>query len=141
MILVDANILIYAVNRDASHHSAARAWWEATLSESEDVGLAWIVILAFLRVTTRPGILDRPLDPEAAIDYVEEWLAQPFVRLAVPAEGHWAILRNLLLEAGLAGNLTSDAHLAALAVEHGAQLYSTDHDFARFAGVRHVNPL
>jgi len=141
VILVDANLLIYAVNRDEPYHEAALAWWEATLSSTQEVGLAWGVILAFLRVTTRPGILQHPLEPEAALGYVDEWLARPYVRLTAPGERHWPILRNLLHSSGLGGNLASDAHLAALALEHGAHVYSTDHDFQRFAGLRHINPL
>ena len=141
MILVDANLLIYAANKDAAHHSASRAWWHGILSGTEEVALAWIVILAFLRVTTRPGVFPRPLDPQTALNEVNAWLAQPFVSVVGPGERHWAILKNLLNESGLGGNLTSDAHLAALALEHGAQIYSSDHDFRRFAGVRHVNPL
>lgn len=141
MILVDANLLIYAVNRDSPHHARARAWWEETLSESEEVGLAWIVILAFIRITTRPGILSNPLSTERAIAYIEEWLAQPYVNLANGGENQWQIFRNLQLEVGTAGNLTSDTMLASMALELGATIYSADYDFRRFAGVLHVNPL
>ncbi len=141
MILVDANLLIYAINRDAPAHRAARRWWESALSGSESVGLPWIVVLAFLRVTTRHGILERPLTADAAIRFVDEWLSQPVVEMVVPRATHWAALRNLLLAAGTSGNLTSDAHVAALALETGATIYSADYDFRRFAGVSHRNPL
>ena len=141
MILVDANLLIYAVNSDSPHHSGAKSWWETTLSGTEEVGLAWIVILAFLRITTRPGILSRPLSPEMAIAYVDEWLNQPFVSLANGTASQWQIFRNLQLEVGTAGNLTSDTMLASLALELGAAIYSADYDFRRFAGITHVNPL
>ncbi len=141
MILVDANLLIYAVNRDAPHHARARRWWETALSGSERVGLAWVVILAFLRVTTRPGILERPLGTEAAVRYIDEWLDRPMVELVVPGEAHWHILRNLLLSSGTLGNLTSDAHLAAMALACGAEICSADYDFRRFPGIRHRNPL
>jgi toxin-antitoxin system PIN domain toxin len=141
MILVDANLLIYAVNRDAHHHRNARRWLEKALSDTETVGLAWIVILAFLRITTRPGILARPLSVEAATAYIDEWLKRPMVELVVPGDAHWSILRNLVLSAGTLGNLTSDAHLAAMALENGADIYSADYDFQRFQGVRHFNPL
>lgn len=141
MILVDANLLIYAVNSDSAHHAKARSWWEKTLSDSEEVGLAWIVILAFIRITTRPGILSNPLSPEKAIAYVDEWLAQPFVTLANGGENQWQIFRNLQLQVGTAGNLTSDTLLASLAIELGATIYSADYDFRRFVGVKHVNPL
>ena len=141
MILVDANLLIYAVDLDSPSHETARAWLERELSGTTRVGLAWVVILAFLRISTRPGILRKPLPIERAIGYVHEWLAQPYVTVIAPGERHWAILRNLLKATGAAANLVSDAHLAALALEHGAAVYSTDHDFGRFPGIEHVNPL
>lgn len=141
MILVDANLLIYAVDSDSAHHKKARRWLEDVLSRATPVGLAWVVILAFLRITTRAGILRRPLAPEQALAFADSWLEQPYVRAIEPGEGHWEVLRNLLRTVGAAGNLTSDAHLAAIALERGADVYSTDGDFARFPGVRHVNPL
>lgn len=141
MILVDANLLIYAVNSDAHHHEKARDWFETTLSGMTSVGLAWVVILAFLRITTHSALFARPLSPERALDYVDSWLRQPFVTAVAPGSHHWPILRNLLRSSGTAANLTSDAHLAALAIELGAPVYSTDNDFRRFAGLRHVNPL
>lgn len=141
MILVDANILIYAVDADSPHHAPARRWLEETLSGETPVGLAWVVILAFLRITTRAEIVRHPLSPDAALGYVDEWLAQPFVQPVGPGRQHWAILRNLLMTAGMAGNLTSDAHLAALAIEGGRAVYSTDNDFRRFPGIEILNPL
>ena len=141
MILVDANLLIYAVNSDAIQHQQARKWLEQTLSGSTEVGLAWIVILAFIRITTRPGIMTRPLNSNDAISYIDSWLQQPHVQLIAPGANHWPILRNLLKAAGTAGSLTSDAHLAALAIEHGAEIYSADYDFRRYAGITHINPL
>ena len=141
MILVDANLLIYAIDRDSPHHRRAHRWLEDTFSETTAVGLAWIVILAFLRLTTRPGILRRPLRPEQALAFVDDWLAQPYVRAVGPGENHWAVLRSLVKASGTAGNLTSDAHLAALAIEQGCTVCSTDSDFKRFAGLVHVNPL
>lgn len=141
MILVDANVLVYAVDSDSHHHRAARRWLEAALSGSAPVGFAWVVLLAFLRVTTRPGILRTPLPPERALAFVDEWLAQPNARAVVPGEGHWAVLRSLLRSTGTAGNLTSDAHLAALALEHGAAVCSTDRDFERFPGIERIDPL
>jgi toxin-antitoxin system PIN domain toxin len=139
--LVDANVLIYAIDADSSHHASARRWLEQALSGTTPIGLAWIVILAFLRLTTRPGILRKPLPPEGAMAFVDEWLAQPYVRAVGPGEGHWTILRKLLRDSGTAGNLTSDAHLAAMALELGASVCSTDGDFERFAGVDRINPL
>ncbi len=141
MIVVDANLLIYAVDADSPHHGAARRWLEETLSGSTRVGLAWVALLAFLRVTTHPAAVRRPLTVERALAYVDGWLAQPFVEPVAPGEGHWPLLRTLLAATGTAGNLTSDAHLAALALERGAAVCSTDHDFRRFPGLRHVDPL
>jgi hypothetical protein len=141
VILVDANLLIYAVDRDSPHHVPARRWLEKALSGSESLGIPWIVVLAFLRIMTHPGVMRKPLTAENALGYVDGWLRQPFVRLIGPGEKHWPILRNLLTASGTAGNLTSDAHLAALAIEHGGTIASADNDFRRFAGVTHVNPL
>jgi uncharacterized protein len=141
VILVDANLLIYAVDRDSPHHVPARRWLEDTLSGSESVGIPWIAALAFVRITTHPGIMRKPLVAEHAIRYIDGWLRQPFVKLIGPGEKHWPILRSLLTTSGTAGNLTSDAHLAALAIEQGGTVASTDNDFRRFAGVTHVNPL
>lgn len=141
MILVDANVLVYAVDADSPHHRPARRWLEEALSGTTHVGLAWIVILAFLRLTTRSGVLRTPLPPERAMGFVDEWLAQPYVRAVGPGEGHWPILRKLLRDSGTAGNLTSDAHLAAVAIELGASVCSTDADFERFPGIDRVNPL
>ena len=141
MILIDANLLIYATNRDAPHHAAARAWLEEVLSGETEVGLAWVVLLAFVRITTHPAVMERPLTTEEAVGYVDGWLAQPLVRPIVPGEGHWPILRTLLHATGSSGNLTTDAHLAAMALEHSAEIYSADYDFQRFPGVTHINPL
>lgn len=141
MILVDANLLIYAIDADSPHHARAKRWLEETLSGETWVALPWVVILAFLRITTRTGILRNPLPPEEAFAYLDSWLRQPYVRAVGPGENHWPILRNLLQSSGTAGNLTSDAHLAALALEHGCTIVSADNDFRRFAGVKHTNPL
>ena len=141
MILVDANLLIYSVDTDSYHHETARRWLEETFSGATSVGLAWIVILAFLRITTRADVFHRPLTPERALDYVGTWLSQPYVSAVGAGDHHWAVLSNLLRTSGTAANLTSDAHLAALAIELGAPIYSTDNDFRRFHGVQHINPL
>jgi toxin-antitoxin system PIN domain toxin len=141
VILVDANVLIYAIDSDSPHHRPARRWLEEALSGPTPIGLAWIVILAFLRLTTRSGILKKPLPPEHAMAFVDEWLAQPYVSAVSPGQGHWTILCKLLRESGTAGNLTSDAHLAAIALELGASVCSTDADFGRFPGVEHISPI
>ncbi len=141
MILVDANILIYGIDRDSPSHLPARRWLEDAFSGSEPIGLAWIVLLSFVRLVTRDGILRRPLDEAAALAYVDEWIELPVSRIVMPTEAHWGVLRGLLAHAGTAGNLTNDAHLAALALEHNAKISSADHDFLRFAGIQLINPL
>ena len=141
MKVVDLNLLLYAVNRDSEKHAAAKAWLEDTLSAVERVALPWVVLLGFIRVVTHPQVLRRPLKADEALAVVDSWLAQPQVIPLYPGEEHWRILRSLLADAGTAGNLTTDAHLAALAIEHGAELCSTDGDFARFSRLRWVNPL
>ncbi len=140
MRVVDANVLLYAVNTDAAEHSTARSWVEERLSGNEAVGFAWIVFLAFLRTATRGGIFATPLTPARAFEYVEEWLAQPAAAVLHPTPRHLAVLRGLLEPLGTAGNLTTDAHLAALAVQHGADLVSFDRDFGRFPGLRWRHP-
>lgn len=131
MKLVDLNLLLYAVNEDAPHHREALSWWQECLSGDEEIGLAWSVLLGFLRVSTLP-LMPAPLSCETALEVVEDWLAQPQVIVVSPSARHWSILRDLLQASGTAGNLTSDAHLAALAIEYDAVLCSTDHDFRRF---------
>jgi toxin-antitoxin system PIN domain toxin len=141
MIVPDVNLLLYAVNSDAPLHQPAREWLEETLSGAEDVGLSWIVILAFLRLTTRAGVFAKPLRVDAAFETVAGWLEAPGVRVALPGPQHFGIMRSLLQPLGTGGNLTSDAHLAAIAIEHNALLCSCDHDFARFPGLRWTDPL
>jgi hypothetical protein len=141
MIILDANLLLYAVNKDASQHSKAKAWLESILSGTEPVGFPWNVLLAVLRLTTRPGVFRHPLRIERAFDLVGDWLDQPAAQVVYPGTRHLAILRGLLTPLGTGGNLTSDAHLAALAIEQGAELCSCDSDFGRFAGLHWRNPL
>lgn len=141
MIVPDVNLLIYAVNADAPEHKRATAWWEQTLTGSETVGLPWMVVLAFIRLTTRRGFFHNSLSIEQAMNLVDEWLDQPSVVILEPTVNHLRTLRQLLVQAGTGGNLTSDAHLAAIAIEHGAELWSADEDFARFSGLKWRNPL
>ena len=141
MKLLDANLLIYAVNRDTPLHVPAKAWLEEALSGTEAIGFSWIVLLAFLRLSTRARVFDTPLSTEEAFGLIDSWLSQPCVTIVQPTARHSAVLRDLLLPRGTAGNLTMDAHLAALASEHGATLCSTDGDFARFPGIDWLNPL
>lgn len=140
MLLVDANVLLHAVNSDATEHSAAREWLDRRLSETEPVAFAWVALLAFVRVGTRAGVLPSPMTVTEAFDYVEEWLSRPRSVVLHPTARHAAVLRGLLEPSGTAGNLTTDAHLAALAVEHGATLVSFDRDFGRFPGLRWRHP-
>jgi toxin-antitoxin system PIN domain toxin len=132
---------MYAVDRTAPEHPTALSWWNATLSGSETVGLAWVVLLGFVRLTTHVRVVRSPLEPGAALDYIDRWLAHPITTVVEPTGRHPAVLRDLLSRAGTAGNLVSDAHLAALAIEHGAVLCSADRDFGRFAGLDWTNPL
>jgi hypothetical protein len=141
MKFLDLNILLYAVNADAVHHQAAKRWLETAMSEDEPVGIAWVVVLGFLRIVTNPRILPAPLTVEQATSVIDALLVHQTTRLVVPGEDHWRILKSLVTESGTAGNLTTDAHLAALAIEHGATLCSTDTDFQRFRHVRWINPL
>jgi toxin-antitoxin system PIN domain toxin len=141
MIVPDVNLLIYAVNRGAPLHRQARPWLEDLMSGPETVGLPWNVILAFLRITTRQGPLRNPLSLAQAFDIISGWLDQPSVTVVHPGPRHARLLRDLLEPLGGAGNLTSDAHLAAIAIEHGAELCSSDSDFGRFHGLRWRNPL
>jgi toxin-antitoxin system PIN domain toxin len=139
--VVDLNLLLYAINRDSPSHDRAKECIEELLSGEDTVALPWVVVLGFLRISTHPRILPRPLTPKQAVAVVDSWLARPQVLLLHPADEHWSILRDLLMEAGTAGNHTTDAHLAALAIEHDAELLSTDSDFARFRGLRWTNPI
>ncbi len=141
MKLVDVNLLLYAVDEASAFHLPARHWLEQSLSATETVALDWTVLLAFVRLSTRAAIFEHPLKPAQALDIVEGWLAQSNVIVVHPTDRHAAILRDLLNRLGTGGNITSDAHLAALAIEHGAELYSADGDFARFPGVRWIDPL
>jgi toxin-antitoxin system PIN domain toxin len=141
MKLVDANLLVYSVNDNAPQHDLARKWLEETLAGDETVGFAWIVLIGFLRLTTRAPIFQKPLSTSRVLDLMELWLSQPCATIVHPGDRHFEILRKLLLPLGTAGNITTDAHLAAIAIEHGAEVYSTDGDFRRFPGVRWRNPL
>jgi toxin-antitoxin system PIN domain toxin len=141
MIIVDVNLLVYANDTESPHHERARAWWERTLSGTEAVGLPWSVVLGFLRVTTNRRVLTHPLPPGRAMKIIDGWLGQPIVQFVEPTARHWSLVKELLEPLGTAGDLTSDAQLAALAIEHGALLYSTDRDFDQFEGLRWVNPL
>jgi toxin-antitoxin system PIN domain toxin len=138
--LPDANVLLYALDDTSARHSGAKAWLDAALSGSEEVGFAWVVLLAVLRLTTKPAVFAHPLRPAEAFDIVDEWLAQPCSLVVHPTIRHAALMRGFLTAAGTAGNLTTDAHLAALSVEYGAAVCSYDADFSRFPGVTVIDP-
>lgn len=135
MVLVDANVLLYAVNASTPNHIPAKRWMEAALNGEEAVAFAWVALLAFVRIATLPAFSPEPLGAAQALDIIDEWLASGPATVAHPTSRHPAILRGLLDQAGTAGNLVADAHLAALAVEHGARVCSFDRDFARFPGI------
>jgi len=137
----DANLLIYAVDEVSPHHRPAKAWLDAELSGGETFAFTWAVLLAFLRLTTNPRVFEQPLTTSEAFDVVDGWLGRPTVTVIGPTERHARLLRELLQSSGTAGNLTSDAHLASIAIEHGATLCSPDRDFARWSGLRWTNPL
>jgi len=137
----DVNLLIHAYNSNSPVHRSAREWWEGLLSHEAPVGLPWVVLLGFIRISTHPRVLDNPIPVDRACQHVESWLRQPQVLLLHPGERHASLLLDLLRRLGTAGNLTTDAHLAALGIEHQAVIHTTDADFARFPGLRWINPL
>jgi uncharacterized protein len=141
VILVDANLLLYAYHPRAEQHEDSRAWLEAALSGSQLVRFAWLTLWAFLRISTNPRAFDRPLSAAEAEVAVSSWLAQPTAGILDPGERYWQILRTLMRESQVSGPLVMDAALAALAIEHGATLHSTDRDFTRFPGLKWTNPL
>ncbi|MFO1022719.1 MAG: type II toxin-antitoxin system VapC family toxin [Planctomycetales bacterium] len=141
MIIPDVNLLLNAYNRDFPDHSSAKTWWEEVTNDREPIGLAWVTILGFVRIMTNPRIMQRPMTAGDALEAVESWLNLPSTDLIEPGPRHAEILFRLIRVVGVAGNLTTDAHLAALAIEHQARIVSTDNDFARFPGLRWFNPL
>lgn len=141
MILVDASILIYAFDSDSPQHASARRWLDGRLNDTARVALPWPSLLAFLRIVTNPRVMQRPAGMEIARAQVRTWLASPAAWTPQPGERHGEILDAILATPGVHGTLVMDAHLAALAIEHGLQVHSTDSDFARFPGLRWINPL
>lgn len=141
MIILDANILLYAYDSSSSLHRPARSWVEAAFSSEEIIGLPWQTVSAFLRVVTNPGLRGDRFTIEEAIAVVDQWLAQPNVRLLAPGERHWSLLKPTLVDGQARGPLVTDAQLAALTLEYGGVLHTTDRDFARFPHLRWKNPL
>lgn len=141
MIVLDVNLLIYAYDTTCPDHAKARAWVEDVFSGEEPVGLPWQTISAFLRILTYPGTLGERFTMQAAVAIMDQWLRLPHVTTLAETDGHWTVFREMLGKGNARGRLTSDAALAALAIEHAGVLYTNDRDFARFPGLRWVNPL
>ena len=141
MIVPDINLLVYAYNSDAPLHRPSRLWWEGLLNGNETVALPWAVVCGFVRLMTHPAVLVTPMTPARSFEHVRSWLERPRVQTLDPGPRHLDILEALTCSLGVAGNLTTDAHLAALAIEHQCELHSNDADFGRFAGLRWRNPV
>jgi uncharacterized protein len=141
VIVPDLNLLVYAYNSDAAAHRQARPWWETCLSETRPVGLSWVVILGYLRLMTSRKVLEDPFSTREVAGHIRSWLERPHVEILQPGPRHLGLLEGLMRDSQAAGNLVTDLHLAALAIENGAELHSNDADFSRFPGLRWTNPL
>lgn len=141
MMLPDVNLLVYAVDETSPFHTRARRWWDDLLSSTDTVGLCYPCILGFVRLTTNLRVFESPLAVGHVLDLVQSWLDQPNAVLLTPTARHWSILSGLLRSASTGANLTTDAHIAAYAIEHAGILYTNDGDFGRFDGLRWKNPL
>lgn len=141
MIIPDTNLLVYAYDSECPQHNRALKWWEECLSGSEPVGIPWVVMLAFVRLTTHPTLLENPQPIKSVRKTVQSWLEIPHVRLLSPSPSTTEHFFDMLEKAGSGGNLSTDAHIAALAFEYDACVHTNDHDFARFDSVRRFNPL
>lgn len=141
MIVPDINLLVYAYNVDATQHNTALNWWRGLLSGRESIGIPWVVSTGFVRVITIPGILTSPLTTTTAADYVSEWFSHDHIAPLNPGDGHMVLFRQNLAIAGSGANLVTDAHIAAVAMEHNAEVHTNDADFAKFPGLRWRNPL
>ena len=140
-MIVDANVLLYSEDSSSPHHEPARRWLTEALNGEVRIGLPWSSLLAFVRIRTHPRVYARPLDPASAWSRVRDWLAAPSAWVPAPTERHADVLGDLVVRYRLTGTAVPDAHLAALAIEHGVGVCSADSDFARFEGLRWVNPL
>jgi uncharacterized protein len=141
MVVPDINLLVFAYNEAAPRHGAARTWWEGLMTGREPVGVPWAVVLGFVRLVTHPAVLEDPLPPRGAIERVRRWFTREHVLVLDPGPKHLQILETLFEATGVAAHLTTDTHLAALAIEHQCELHSNDTDFARFPGLRWHDPL
>jgi len=138
--LVDANVLLYAVNTDAIHHEQARAWLDRSLSGESTVAFSWVALLAFVRLSTKLGLFPAPLTMDGALDRVDAWLSASPAIVVEPTWEHSRVIRRLLAAVGVGGNMVNDAHLAALSIEHRGTVVSYDNDFSRFPGVHWKTP-
>jgi len=141
VIVVDANLLLYAYDPGSPHHKAARKWAEGAFSGGELVGIPWQTVGAFLRIATNSKLPGQRVTLDLAIEAVDMWSEQPNVRFLTPGEGYWAVLRRMMIEGQARGPLLTDAQLAAITIEYGGVLHTTDRDFSRFPGLRWTNPL
>jgi toxin-antitoxin system PIN domain toxin len=141
LILIDANLLLYAYHPGAAEHQRSREWLEKTLNGPDLVRFSWLTLWAFIRIGTNPRVFERPLSVAEADSIVSSWLSRPNAGVVEPGERHWQLLRGLLCEGQTTGPLVMDAVLAAIAKEHGATLCTTDRDFSRFPGLKWQNPL
>ena len=141
MILIDANLLLYAYHPRAKQHKASQAWLESSFSGPQPVRIAWLTVWAFLRISTNPRVFESPFSVAEAEVIVNSWLEYPTVDILDPGEQHWSILCRLMKEGQTSGPLVMDSVLAAIAMEHGAVLHTTDQDFSRFPDLKWINPL
>jgi toxin-antitoxin system PIN domain toxin len=141
VIVLDANLLLYAYDRASDKHAEARTWVEETFSSGNPVGLPWQTVSAFVRIVTNPRLSGRRFTAAEVVEIVEEWVSQPNVRMLGPGEQHWSFLRQMMLDGQARGPLVTDAQLAALTIEYGGVLHTTDRDFSRFPGLRWKNPI
>ncbi len=141
MILIDANILLYAEDAACEQNKIIQPWWDDLLSSDTRTCLSWEVINAFIRIATNKKIYQKPLPLAEAIARINSWLTQPNIEIVTPLTNHWEIFQTMMKSGQTTGNLITDAHLATLAITHGCTLYSTDVDFSRFSKLKWVNPL
>jgi len=141
VIIPDINLLIYAYNIDAPYHDESLSWWESSLSDRETIGIPWVVMLGFVRIMTSRAVLTDPMEPVEAIGHVRSWLECGQTQVLIPGPRHLEILSEIMSSSRASGRLTTDAHLAAIAIETQAELHSNDADFSRFSGLRWKNPL
>jgi uncharacterized protein len=141
VIVLDANLLLYAYDSDSDKHAKARAWVEEAFSGASPVGLPWQTLSAFMRIVTNPRLTGKRFTPAEVVEIVDQWVNQPNVRLLGPGDNHWSFLRQMIADGQVRGPLITDAQLAALTIEYGGVLHTTDRDFSRFPGLRWKNPI